>query len=336
MGTPLDGQVGFVIETAWNSASVPARFLEVLADSSDNFDPMQVQGQGLRVTTRFPRGARRQAGIGQGDITVKAEAQSKAFGLLLQLCCGIATSNTVSGTTFQQLFSPALTTPFLPSATIQFGVPEVDTTGTVQPRTYKGCTVKSWTLDAPEGEIPTLSVDFWAASYTSAQALAAASYATAPTTYGPAATGCSLGGALTIPTTTALGTGGTSTTAIRSWTLTVDNGLKTRPGTGVWQQPVAGAPKATLKIKRDFDTTAYATAQVSQTTTSFAGWYTGAALGTGTERLQVDIPQMMLSDGAFAKLSDDEPDVPELTFDVTEDGTNEGFYVTVRTADTAL
>ena len=76
-GTLLDGQFGFKKETTFATPVTVDRFLEVLADgTSHKPDAMPIQGEGLRVSARFDRGARLLPGRGKGEITVKAELQT--------------------------------------------------------------------------------------------------------------------------------------------------------------------------------------------------------------------------------------------------------------------
>lgn len=340
MGTLLDGQVGFKKETTFGTGVTVDRFPEVLADSTHKPDAMFIQGMGLRVSSQFPRGARRLAGRGKGDLTLKLELQSKGLGTLLELLCGSSTSTNVSGATYQQLHTTTMTGTVLPSATIQFGTPRADSSGTVVAHTYTGCVAKSFKIEFPTDGIPTLEVNFWASSYASSQnsgtALASASYATTPTQFSTVAAVTTLGGALTVATTTALASGGTSDTTIRSWSFEVDNGINERPRLGGWQVPTVGQRSAKLTIAQDSTAATLETAFMAQTGTSFTGYCTGAALSTGTERFEVDIPQMFVTDHDFAQLTTGDGPVPSITFDVTDNLTDKPWYVVTRTADTAL
>lgn len=340
MGTLLDGQLGFKKETTFNTGVTVDRFLEVLADSTHKPDAMPLQGTGLRVAGVFPRGARRLPGRGKGDLTVKVELQSKGFGTLLELLTGTSTSTLVSGSTFQQVHTPVLTGTVLPTATIQFGVPRADASGTVVAYTYTGCVAKSWKIEFPTDGVPTLEANFWAGGFSSSQnsgtALATASYAATSTLFSTVAASTTLGGALTVPTSTALASGGTVDTTIRSWTLEVDNGINERPRLGGWQVPTVGARTAKLTIQQDSTAATLETAYMAQTGTSFTGFTTGAALSTGTERFEVDVPQMFVAEHDFAQLTNGEGPIPAVTFDLTDNLTDRAFYLVTRTADTAL
>lgn len=340
MGTLLDGQFGFKKEATAGTGVTVDRFLEVLPDSTHKPDPMFLQGQGLRVSSVFPRGARRLPGRGKGDITIKCELTSKGLGTLLELAAGTSSSTIVSGSTYQQLHTPVLTGTVLPTATLQFGVPRADASGTVVAYTYTYCVNKGGKIEFPVDGVPTIEMSFWAGGFSSSQnsgtALASASYAATPTLFNTASAVTTLGGALTVPTTTALASGGTPDVTTRSWSFEWDNGINERPRLGGWQTPTVGARSAKLTIQQDSTAATLETAFMAQTGTSFTGYVTGGALSTGTERFEVDIPQMFVTDHDMAQLTSGDGPVPSITFDVTDNLTDKAWYFVTRTADTAL
>jgi hypothetical protein len=338
MATLLDGQVGLKKETTFGTPVTVDRFHEVLADTEHNWDPMRITGAGLRVGSSVVRVARIVAGVGKGEITLKAELYSKGGGVLLESICGTITHTLVSGSTFQQRGTPVLTGTVRPSYTIQVGAPRSDVGGTVDAHTYAGCTAMDFEIDAPDGGIPTISVTYWSPSLATGTALATAAYAVTPTVYasGSGSAGTTLGGALTVPTTVALESGGTVVTNIRSWTFTGDVAGNERPRLGGWQQPTAGAPTYTLKVVQDYDSTTLRALQISQGSTSFTGFYTGAALSTGTERFGLVVPAMVLDDGAFGQITGGEGSIPEMTFTVGDNLTDAPWYLVMRTSDAAL
>ena len=338
MATLIDGQVGIKKETTYGTPVTVDRFYEVLPDSTHDFDPMRIEGEGLKVGATHKRADRAVAGVGKGELTIKVELISKSLGVLLEAICGSAAITNVSGATYQILGKADFTTATRNSYTIQVGVPQSDASGTVSAFTYAGCVATGFEIDAPDGGVPTLSVTFWSASLATATALAAASYASSATMFasgsGNAAT--TLGGTITAPTTTALESGGTSSTNIRGWTLTGDLTANERPRLGGWQRPTAGGVSTTLKIVQDYDATTVRDLVISQASTSFTGYYTGAALSAGTERFGVVVPAMKVQPGAFGQLTNGEGSTPEPTFDVFDNGTDEPWYIVARTADTAL
>lgn len=338
MGTLLDGQFGMKVESTFGTAVVVDRFYEILADSTHNFSANPIQGQGLRVGGVHPRSARRVAGVGSGEVTVKAEVMSKGFGVLLGSVCGAYAHTLDASATYQGRGLSDVTGTRRSSYTLQFGVPRSDASGTVDPYTYAGCVPTSFEIDAPERGIPTISVTFWAASVTTATALASASYATTPTLFADSAgaAGTTLGGTITVPTATAVESGGTASTTIRSWRLSGDLMPNERPRLGGWQQPTTGGGNTTLTVVQDYEALTLQAIQASQAATSFTGYFTGAALGTGTERFGVVVPEMKVDDGAFGQLTGGEGSVPEISFTVLDDGTKEPWYLVYRTADAAI
>lgn len=339
MATLLDGQYGMKKETTYGTPVTVDRFYEVLADSSHNFDKMPIRGEGLKVGSNGPRVDRSVAGVGKGTITVKANILSKTFGVLLEAISGTAVSTLVSASTYQQRGIATTTTPYArPSYTIQFGVPRSDASGTVDAYTYAGCVATAFEIDAPARSAPTLSVTFWAKSLATATALATASYATSATMFTDSAStaGATFGGALTMPTTTALVSGGTAASNIRSWTFTGDLGVNERPALGSWQQPTFGKASYSLKFAQDYDATTTRALQLAETSTSFTGYFTGAALSTGTERFELAIPAMLLDDGSLGQVTAGDGSIPEPSFTVAENGTDPMWALVFRTADTAL
>jgi len=332
MATLLDGQVGFKKQTTFGTPVTVDRFVEVLADSTHSFDPQVIQGMGLRVDSRYPRSARRLAGTGSGEVVLKVELNAAGLGTLWELLSGTSASTLVSTGLYQQVHTPVVSVPFMPSATIQIGVPELDGSGTVVAYTYSDCVAKSFGIEAPDGDaVPVATVTFWAGALTTATALATASY-TAGSLLTAADGGCTLGGSLTVATTTSLASGGTAASNIRSWSFDCDLGLGERPKIGGWQRPAVGKPSATLKIKQDFDATTAGDALIAQTSTSFTGW----ASDGGTSRWQLDVPSMMPDSDALGQLTDGAGSVPETSYTVLDNLSDPAWEIVVRTADSAL
>ena len=230
MATLLDGQVGMKKETTWNTPVTVDRFYEALSDSDFDWDPMVTQAEGLRVGSAVPRAARRLAGVGKGSITLKANVQSKGFGVLLESIGGTVVSNLVSGSTYQQRCIPTRTTPVGPSYTIQCGVPESNAAGTVDAYTFAGCVAQSFEFEGAEDGPVSLSVSFWSPAMATATGLASASYPSSPTVFydGAANVTTTFGGSLTVPTTTALASGGTAVTNVRAWTFSGELNINER------------------------------------------------------------------------------------------------------------
>jgi hypothetical protein len=340
VATLTDHQLGMKVETTHATPVTVDRFLPMLSETSHSWNPRPVYGQGLVVGSQgIQRGDRHVMPIGQGELELKVELQSKGLGVLLGMCHPTSGSTLVSGTTYQQVFTPARSTLFLPSATIQMGVIRAVSAGTADAHTYAGCTCTGWTLEVPEDGIPTFAAKFDAISQATATALATASYATSPTLYHHDNGTTKVGGTVTVPTTTALGTStGTAANNVRSWSLEVDWGMDVeRWNVGGRGQPPAGVVTATLNVDIEYDSQTHRDAYLAGTASAFLGNLTTAeALSTGTPTIQVAIPQVYWDEGGSVPVTNGEITRQSLKGTVTYDGTNQAWYVTSRTADSAL
>jgi len=342
VATLVDHSYGMAPEVTYNTPVTVTRHVEALVSSAHDWDPNVLQGAGLRVGSRFARSGRRLGAIGKGKVTVDVEAVAKGLGLLLEQAVGTATSTLVSASTYQQLFTPVpVSGSYNKSCTWQVGV--VKTDGNVDAYTYAGCTARGLEIDCPEGGIATVKADFDARSVATATGYVAPSYPTAPVNLFTFASGtATTAGTLTVPTTTALGSvaGGTAT-AVRSFTLNVDNGIDdSRWVLGGRNQPTTGMRKGTLKLGVEYDATTGTTlrdAMINQTAFPVVLTLTGGALSSGNETLQICLPAVMIDLGAFPDPKDDKVVVTEVQCSVLDNLTAaQALYIAVRTADTAL
>lgn len=342
MATLLDHSYGMSSETTYNTPVAVSRHFEALFGSAHDWDPNVLQGKGLRVGSRFARSGRRIAAVGKGKVAISVEAASKGLGLLFEQAIGTAVSTLVSGSTYQQLFTPVpVSGSYNKSSTWQVGV--VKTDGNVDAYTYSGCTAKSWEIDCPEGGLASVKVDFDARSLATGTAYVAPGYPTAPVNlYSFAAGSASVNGALTVPTATALGSvaGGTAT-QVRSFNVSTDNGIDdTRWVLGGRNQPTTGTRVGKLKLGVEYDATTGAVlrdALINQTAFPVLLALTGGALSTGTETLQLSLPAVMIDGGSIPDPSDDKTVVTQLECSILDNLTAaQPLYLAARTADTAL
>lgn len=341
MSTTLDHSLGIGLESTFGTAVTPTRWYEILPDSEVEWDPEPKQGEGLRVSSIVPRSGRRRAGLGMGTLTVQVEILSQGPGLLWSACIPTYVSNVVSGATYQQLGTLAQTTPFLSSWTIQCGI--VDATGTSRPHTFAGCTVSSWTLSVPSPDSDdrvTLEVEFdLRRTPDTATALTTPVMpAAAATIYIPRdVSSVTYGGVLTVPTTTALGTGGTAITYARSLEIACDNSLGQRPNFSAYAQPTAGLREVTISGDFEFAATAIRDAYFAQTINAFSVTLTSPeALSTGFAQLQVAAPATAINEGGQPTFTDGETVVQEgMELAVLHNVTAAPLFVATRTADTA-
>jgi hypothetical protein len=169
--TGLDGQIGYVIESAWGTATAVTRFLPLVSETlSKEIEASEsaatFTGQQVLRSGQWTQG---NATVGGG---VQHELYDQSFGLLLRAAFGtVSTAGTA--VPYTHTFWPA--TPDV-SFTCQVGRPTVY--GSVIPFTYEGCKIASWELGLQPGEIVTWGMDITAEEETMGTALASASYAT--------------------------------------------------------------------------------------------------------------------------------------------------------------
>lgn len=332
----MDNQVGMAKESTFNTPVTVTRFYPYLDGTEGDWDTRQRQGQSIFVSQkRGWRGDRRVLPIGQGVITIKTELASRQAGILLEAAAGVATSTLVSGTTFQQVFTTSVTGTVLPSYTIQLG--KVRNDGTVDAETYAGCTAVSFEIECPEDGIPTVSVTFDARNFTTATALATASYTAGAFLFDHSQGAGFVGGAVTVPTTVALGTVATAFGNFRSWKLAVDQSADIgRWVVGGRNQPTVGMAPPTFTANAEYNDTTLRTAYLAGTSLPVALTHsTTEALSVGVSQLQLLIPQLFLGSPVLPPMND-ETSVVSITGTCTFNGTNELWYLTTRTADTAL
>lgn len=338
MTTTQDCSVGIsAVEAAYKTNTTATRFFEFVDENFD-WNKNVKQGKGLRVSGRVARSGRRvvPSANGQGDLTV--ECTSKGMGLLWQACLGTGASTLVSGSTFQQVFTlgdnPG-------SVTVQKGVPFVNSDGTftVAPHTYLGGMVDSWELDFPNADIATLKTVWDFGDLTTATGYAAPSYSATPNLF-HFANGSISSGTLTAPTSTALGTGSTTIADIRSGSIVVANNLtKNRlnyGGAGRESKPTVGLRTITLKYDAEFDAITYRDAILNETPFNFILNFTGGALSSGVEQLQVIIPEVKL-DGAMPNSNGTDLIIQSVTGEGLDNlSAAQPIWVVTRTADAAL
>lgn len=336
MANRMDNQVGMALETTYNTPVTVTRFYPYIDGTAGDWDTRQRQGQSVFVSSKRQfRGDRRVLPIGQGTVTIKTELASRQGGILLNAALGIGVSTVVTGATFQGRFLTSITGTVMPSWTIQLG--KVRNDGTVDPETYSGCTATSFVIECPEDGILTISVTFDARGFTTGTALATASYTAGAFLFDHSQGAVGLGGTLTVPTTTVLASGLTVFGNLRSWQLTVDQSADLgRWVLGSRNQPTVGMIQPTFTANAEYNDLTLRTAYLAGTSVPVTITHTTTeALTAGFSTFQLAIPQLFLASPVLPPMND-ETSVVSITGMATYDGTNEVFYVSTRTADTAL
>jgi len=337
MAAISDASVGSVIESAYGTPDTVSRFYEFV-DESFEYEKTVKQGTGIRVGSKVARSARRVIVQTQakGDLTV--EMTSKGLGTLLQACFGTGNSAAVSGNVYQQRFTlSAAAVP--PSMTVQKGVPRAD--GTVDAYTFDGGVVDSFEISAPHGGIPTLKASFVFQDALTGTAYATPSYVSSPVLFHFAQGAITLGGTVTAPTTTALGSGGTSVANVTDFSLKVDNKLNADrfaySNAGKMSQPTYGLRDVGGKMTIEYTDQVVTNAYMNDTELALSLTFTTSeALSSGYSTMQIVLPAIKLN-GELPKANGTDMITQSVDFDVLDNLTAaEPVYLVLRTTDTAL
>lgn len=341
--TMLDHQLGFKNEGTWNTAETVDEFVEWLPGNGIEWDPEVVQGAGLRVGSQVDRSARRVAQIGQGSGKLAFELMSVGCGNLIKGLCGTGVS-TDSGdtTTFQELFTLDYDGTYPDAFTFQEGI--VTPGGTVHTYTYAGCSITEGEIEMPESGIVTVTLGIDARSLATNTSLASASYPSGGSLFTsalPTTNGAKFGGTLTVPTTTAVASSTGTSTAVKSWKLSIKNNLDVkRRVMGGRNRPTVGKREAVLSATVEYDATTGGTfrdAYLAQTGLAILlDLQTAEALTTGNARFQVAIPVAKIDKGPIPMPEDGKTVTTSIDFKVLDDLTNAPLYLVRRTAETAL
>lgn len=200
----MAGQVGWKSEVSWGTGVTVDTFMPVLS-ADMTIDEGYLRSNAIRAGRRTRSLGR--LGAKTVGATVDMELPNTSLATLLKHILGDV--DTTGAGPYVHEFTPGEHAG--QSMTVQVGIE--DTTGTVRPFTLTGSKVNSATLSCSVGELAQLSVDISARDYTTATALATASYA-----------------ADLIPFTFIEGSvevNGSPVASARSATLTINKGLKT-------------------------------------------------------------------------------------------------------------
>ncbi len=338
MPTPQDCSIGYSPEVTYKTFVAPARWVE-FTEESLQWEKNIVQGAGLRVGARVPRAGRRfvPTAAGSGDFTV--ELAAKGMGSLWKAALGSSTSTIVGATTAYQQNHTLGDAP--DSLTVQKGV--VNAAGTVDAFTFLGCMVNSCSIDIPNGEIATATFSLDAGDITTAQAYVTPSYPAAPLNlFSFKDASISLGGTLTMPTTTALASMAAPVAAsVRSFNVEINNNLQNERynfgGGGRKSKPLVGMREITGSMTLEYDGTTFRDAFLNDTDMTCLVNLTGTTLaGTARpEQLQIVIPCLRF-DGTLPEAAEGDMITVDMDFAVLDNTTQTPITITQTTVDTAL
>jgi hypothetical protein len=341
MAGALDHQLGIIAEATYGTPLTPTSFLELDMDRTKHkWDPKVIQGTGMQVGDGgFDRASRSVAVIGQGSGEVGLDYQTRGMGRLIDSFFGNGVSTLVSGTTYQHLFSTALTGSLLPARTMELGVVRADAAGTVDAYRYAGVTFPKLTIACDTGDICKFTGEFDSKSQARNTSPATPSYPvlSTPFHYGEAI--ITVGGTIVLPTTTVLASGGTAVTNARNFSFELDNQADVDDWAlgGIRNQPRVAKRVSTLAIEARYDDAAYDDLLVNHTTVPVTITFnkTALPLSAGNATLQLVFPACKLDPNDRAAPSQDTP-TTSLSLRVLKPDTGQAAYIVHRTADATL
>jgi len=315
----LDHQFGFKKETTFNTAVVVDRFAEYEGDGVPvRGIAARTESNPLRAGSRFRRQSRAVPHFEHGEGTVPMVVMTKGFGFWLEHMLGNVA--TTGAGPFTHTGTEGGTSSLVgKSITGQFNAP-FHPAGTNQAITFSGGKIPKWKLGNSVDEHLMVELDLWAASMTTATALAAASY---PTAMEPLSW---VGGVVQV---------GGSAFDLTNFALEVDQGYqlnrKQIRGNTAHKEPTPGQVSATFALQADFDSLT----QFNRVHSTTIAGMSAQIIGTwtnGTNTLVATIPGARFDDLAF---QGERGAIEQALTGVVEfDGTNSGVTLAYTTADT--
>lgn len=339
MATILDRYVSIGPESTFGTYAAPTVTLEILdGETSAEHKPGIVQGEGLRNGYITPRSNRRVKVTDEVSGAIGVELLSKGLGKLLNYCFGGGQSTLVSGTTYQQVHQ--FGGPPLPSFVVQDCEDKIAADGstTLVPKTYLGCTVDSFEFELNQA-IAKLTANWDGRAMDTGQSAVATALPSGGNLFN--FSGLVAGtGAFTAPTATALGIVATPMTNLISAKVQVANNITTNRRTagnaGLKSRHPVGARIPTGEFVVEYTDETWRDAYNAQTVLSWGATYSGGALSSGSEALQILIPALMVDSIKRGR----QDGVPILTVGwsgmVDPTGSNAAMYVVTRTSDAAF
>jgi len=336
MAGSQDHSLGMIEEVTYRTApGAVTRWPEFIPDPDLAWAPTRRQGQGLRVGSFVARSGRRVTTSVQGSGGWEMECVSKGMGLFWKWALGSATSTLVSAATYQQVATLAATQP---SFVLQQGIVEAGGT-TVDAGTFLGCMIADWALTFATDDIVKVKYNLDIADLTTATAYAAPTMPAATQSLFQFAGGVLTTGALTAPTATTLGIGGTAVTDVMGGTLAVNNNLNSifpLGGGGKKSKPAVGLRTITGSLDVDYDSVTFRDAFIADTPLNLVLTWSAAALGVGLETLQVIVPEIKF-DGDLPKTNGTNRPSQSMKFTGLDNLTAaQSIWVVTRTSDIAL
>lgn len=294
MAAVIDSSIGIAKETTHKTYVAPTRHYDFNSESL-KWTKNSKSGRGIRVGSRVARASRRVVPTAEGGGDFSVDVMSRGMGLLWDAAFGQNTNTSVPAGGYQQVFTIADS---LAPYTIQKGV--VRPNGTVDALSFLGCVCSGFEIDSPNGEIITAKFTWDAADFTTAQSYVTPSYPTEGEVMHFGQVTAAIGGTITAPTTTALGSSASAlTVCVRDFNLQVNSNLDSKRfcygGSGRKAQQIAMTRAITGKFTAEYDQTTLRDAFLNDTNVSILITATGSSIGTNNAALQIVLPVTRLN-----------------------------------------
>ncbi|WP_353809159.1 phage tail tube protein [Agromyces sp. SYSU T00194] len=340
MTTLFDSAVGLAKEPSFGTYTAPTKFVE-FTEAGLKKMPTVVTGSGRRYGERVRRADRRVVTAWDVAGPIATELLTKGMGALFEAVLGTGTSTSVPTTSaFQQLFTPSAGDP-VDSYTIQASVPFVG--GATQPHSFVGMYATGLTMAIAEGGVPTLQVQWSGKDLDTGQSFVTPSYPADTSLFSFVHGAIVVGGSLTVPTTTEVGSISGGTTAdVTDFNLQVDNGMspgrRYLGGSGLIGNPgFLGELGISGSITVDYTSNALRDAFIAQDDLALMLTFQHPVeIDTGVyPTVQVVVPNIRL-DGDIPTDNNGAPISLQLPFTGLGVTGSQPIYFVVRTAETAI
>lgn len=340
MTTQLDCSIGAKKETSYGVPVVVDRFLEFTEESLD-FERTIVQGEGMRPGSRVARSGRNVITRHGATGDIGLEVPTRGLGFFLEAMLGTGASAEVETGLYQQLFT-LQKTDFQPSLTIQKGIPRLGA-DTIDAYTVHGAVCSGFEISLGNSELLTISSSWTARELVTDVAYATPSYPTGTELFSFVDGSLVVGGSVTVPTSTALASGGTAVANVRDFSFGAEQGhdgegynigglgKRTRP-------PAVGLASLTGSLTAEYDSTTFRDAVRDRTSMALVATFEGPSdITSGNPAvLQIVVPDIRF-EGELPKANGGDVITQSLEF-TGFDGlvAAHALYIAVRTADSAL
>lgn len=342
VGSGLSGQLGLAEESTVGTPVTVTRFYEYTS-LKPKHSKMTKTSAGIRAGAKGHR-ERNRSLVGKSlGADVEMNVYSKGYGVLLKHMLGGSSIAQIGATpVWRQIHLAGDLTG--KSLTVQGGFAE-SYSGTVRPYTYNGCKVDSWEMSCQADDLLRLKLTLDGWNWTTATALASASYLTSLEEFHWAQLTATIGGTLTTSAGRTTLAGATAVKGLRGFTLKGDNPLRTdrrlAGGAGVKSEQLEnGWRNYTGDLDLEFaDRTQFADLFDADTSTALQLTFTGVVdVGSANfAALRLTYPKVRFDDGSPDAGGPDIVD-GKISFTALEDdaGTHPLIQFEYESVDTAI